>query len=152
MITTWLAMTLAIVGIGHAICKKGGMIDSVSEVAYIIPHWAFSSWIALTGILLMPDMMEHLPENWQWMGFMCIVGLCCVAASSYYKTEAKVLHFVGGWMCALFAMMIVSFNCWPLLLCWLAYLPAMWAFGWWCYTSWAEILVFVLLVTVLIFC
>ena len=95
MITTWLAITLAIIGVGHATCKKGAVLDSVSEIAYIIPHWAFSSWTALVGILLMPDIMEHLPENWQWIGFFCIVGLCCVAASSYYKTEAKALRRTG---------------------------------------------------------
>ena len=73
MITTWLAITLAIIGVGHATCKKGAVLDSVSEIAYIIPHWAFSSWTALVGILLMPDIMEHLPENWQWIGLFVIV-------------------------------------------------------------------------------
>ena len=151
MITTWLAITLAIIGVGHATCKKGAVLDSVSEIAYIIPHWAFSSWTAIVGILLMPDIMEHLPENWQWIGFFCIVGLCCVAASSYYKTEAKALHYIGGWLCGICATIVVAMTCWNLLLWWLLYLAAMLVCWWKCYTFWAEILVFVLLNIALIF-
>ena len=152
MITTWLAIMLAIVGIGHATCRKGAVLDSVSEMAYIIPKWAFSSWVALMGILLMPDIMEHLQENRQWIGFLCIAGLYCVAASPCYKTDEKLLHFVGGWLCGLCATAIVGMWCWQLFVCWAGYLIAMLFFGWKCYTFWAELLVFALLVAVLIFC
>ena len=152
MITTWCAITLMIIGVGHATCKKGGVLDSISEMAYIIPHWAFSSWTALMGILLMPDIMEHLPENRQWIGFLCIVGLCCVAASSYYKTEAKLLHYVGGWICGICATYIVAANCWECLLCWLLYLAAMLVCWWKCYTFWAELTAFTQLIIVLIVC
>ena len=104
----------------YAAFKKGSVPESVSEIAYIIPHWAFSMWIVCVGILVMPAMMEHLTENWQWVGFLSVVGLCCVAASAYYKTESKVLHYVGGCLCALCATIVTAIiNPW-LLLAWLA--------------------------------
>lgn len=152
MITTGIAVLLAVLVCLVATSWKNDMLDSVSEIAYIIPHWAFSSWIALTGILLMPDMMEHLPDGWQWIGFFCIVGLMCVAASSYYRTEEKWLHYIGGWMCGICAMIVVAFNCWPLLLLWLVYIGCMWVCGWYCFTFWAEFTVFGILCLCLSYC
>ena len=87
-----LSLLVAMAVVIYAARKKGDVPDSVSEIAYIIPHWAFSSWIAIVGILLMPDLMEHLPDGLQFIGFLSVVGLLCVAASSYYRTEAAHLH------------------------------------------------------------
>ena len=145
-----IALLVAAMVVTIATIKKKGVPDSVSEIAYIIPHWAFSSWIAVVGVLLMPDMMEHLPDGLQFIGFLSVVGLLCVAASSYYRTEAAPLHYVGGILCALCATVVTAIINPLLLLGWLLYLIEMLIAKWrnWCF--WGEVLVFVLLVAALI--
>ena len=87
---------IAMAVLAYATHKKGGVLESVSEVAYIIPSWAFTVWIAIVGMLLAPELVDKLPEGLKWVGFLVVVGLFAVAASPYYKTESKVLHYGGG--------------------------------------------------------
>ena len=145
MITTIIALILAMLVCIVATSWKNDMLDSVSEIAYVIPHWSFTIWIALTGILIMPDIMEHLPENRQWIGFLCVVGLFLVAASSYYKTQERVLHYIGGWLCGICAMYVVTTVCWYWLFGWAVYVGAMFLCRWCCYTFWCEYTAFCML-------
>ena len=101
-----------------AVRRKGAMLDSVSEVAYILPKWAFTVWMAIVGVLLMPGLMESLSENRQWLGSLAVVGALCVAASPYYKTESRVLHYGGGAFCAILSTVIVAMLQPWLLLAW----------------------------------
>lgn len=87
---------VAIAVLVFATYRKGCVLDSVSEIAYIIPSWAFTAWIAVVGILLAPELFDKLPNDWKWVGFLVIAGLFAVAASPYYKTDSKVLHYGGG--------------------------------------------------------
>ena len=88
--------------------KKGSSPDSVSEVAYILPKWVFTIWIAAMGLLLMPGLMENLPENLKWVGFLVVACSFGVAATPYYKAEARTLHYVGGILCAVLSLFIVA--------------------------------------------
>lgn len=137
------AYILALAVVVCATIKKGSLPESISEIAYIIPHWAFSIWIAFVGILVMPGMMEHLDENWQWVGFLSVMGLLCVAASAYYKTESKILHYVGGCLCAICATIVTTIIEPCLLLAWIIY-PAFARSKSWLF--WGEVMVFTLLV------
>lgn len=136
------AFILAIAVVVYASIKKGSVPESISEIAYIIPHWAFSMWIAFVGILVMPGMMEHLDENWQWVGFMSVVGLFCVAASAYYKTESKILHYIGGCLCALCATVATAIIEPYLLLGWIVYPTVVFTKSW---LFWGEVVVITLL-------
>lgn len=148
-VTTILAVTLAVAVLAYATWKKGSLPDAVSEVAYIIPHTAFSIWIAVVGMLLMPGMMESLNDNVQFVGFLSVVGLLCVASSAYYKTEAKRLHYIGGCLCALCATVAVTFIQPLNLLLWIAYIPFLvWHRAYWVF--WAEVIVFTTLVLAII--
>lgn len=143
-----LSCVLAFSVVAIAAIKKKDVPESISEIAYIIPHWAFSSWIAIVGILLMPDMMDSLNEDRQWIGFLSIVGLMLVASSAYYKTEAKALHYVGGCLCAACASAVVAIIQPCLLFIWIAYAivmikpPRSWLF-------WGEVVIYALLVVAL---
>ena len=143
------ALVVALAVVFYATKKNNGIADSISEIGYIIPHWAFSIWIAVIGMLVMPDIMEVLPDGIQFIGFLSVAGLFCVAASSYYRTEAAPLHYIGGVMCAICATIVTAFVE-PLLLCvWPAYLMGMHIVQWqrWCF--WAEVVVFLVLVIAL---
>ena len=144
-----ISLLVALAMMPYAIVKKDGIPDSVSEIAYIIPHWAFSVWIAIVGMLLMPDMMDNLPDGLQFIGFLSVVGLFCVAASSYYRTEAAPLHYIGGIMCACCATAVTAIVCPEVLFGWLVYGLLMAETKWesWCFCG--ELMVLALLVLAL---
>lgn len=126
----------------YATIKNNGLPESVSEIAYIIPHWAFTVWIAAIGFLVMPGMMDSINENWQWIGFLSVAGLMCVAASAYYKTESKILHYIGGCLCALCATVATAIIEPYLLLGWIVYPAVVFTKSW---LFWGEVVVFTLL-------
>lgn len=143
--TALVSFAIALAGIAMAACRKRSVPESISEIGYLIPHWAFSSWVSVVGILLMPDMMDRLPGRWQWMGFMSVMGLLCVAASSYYRTESKALHYIGGWTCALCALaVVVVLRPWLMTL-WAVFLLLMVAWPGDKWLFWAEVMVYCLL-------
>lgn len=115
---TFLSFMLFALVMVLAVTRKGAMLDSVSETAYILPKWAFTAWMALVGMMLMPGLMESLPESCRWLGFLAVVGALCVAASPYYKTESRVLHYGGGAFCAILSTVIVAMLQPWLLLAW----------------------------------
>ena len=144
-----LALLVTLGVVVRAVIKSKEIPDSLSAIAYVIPHWEFSMWVAVIGILVMPDMMHALSDNTQFIGFLSVVGLFCVAASSYYRTEYAPLHYIGGIMCALCATAVTALIQPFLLLLWSVYLIGMLLMAWrrWCF--WAEIVVFTLLVVAL---
>lgn len=138
-------MILFVAVVGFAMWKKRGIPDSVSEIGYVIPSWAFTAWITLLGMLAMPMMMEVLTDSYQVVGFFAIVGLLCVASSPFYRTEEKALHYIGGGICALCATIVTMMVAKELLLCWLGYLMVMTVVRWKCWCFFAEVFVIVLL-------
>ena len=148
--TILLPIIIALIGVGYAIYRTKEIPESVSSIAYIMPHWAFSVWIALTGLSTLPFILEALSDGWQWVGFLSIVGLLIVASSSYYKTEEKTLHWVGGILCAVCALIVVAIARPWLLLLWIPFFLALmkWPNDKWFF--WTEVMVYELLITSMI--
>ena len=144
-----ISLLVALAMMPYAIVKKDGIPDSVSEIAYIIPHCVFSVWIAIVGMLLMPDIMDSLPEGLQFIGFLSVIGLFCVAASSYYRTEAAPLHYIGAILCACCATVVTAMVRPEVLFGWFVYALLMTETKWesWCF--WGEVMVLILLVLAL---
>ena len=141
-----LALLVALAVVVFVTIKSDEIPDSISAIAYIIPHWTFSVWIAVIGMMIMPDVIVTLPDNLQFIGFFSVVGLFFVAASSYYRTEAAPLHYIGGIMCAVCATIVSALISPLFLFVWPVYLMSMHMIAWqqWCF--WAEIVVFLVLV------
>lgn len=114
-------VAILIVGMLYYTCIQDGVPESISEISYIVPKWVFSVWAMLVGICLMPPLMDALSPSWQWLGFLMVVGMACVASSPYYKTESVKLHYIGAAVCFVFALLIIGMvKPWALLL-WLVY-------------------------------
>lgn len=141
-----LALTVTIYCIGRV--KR--CLDSISEISYILPHWMFTVWIASIALLLSPAIIDHLPDNLKWIGFVSIVGLLTVAASSYYKTENSTMHYAGGWICGIGFMVVVFLNIPHLLFGWSLYLIIMLAKKWKDWVFWMEIVTFLMLIITLL--
>ena len=151
MVTTWIACWLVVAVLAWAMVRKGGLLESVSETAYVIPRWAFSIWIVAVGMLLLPGLIEHLHGGAEWVGFLLALGLLLVGGSSCYKEEMTVLHYIGGIMAVVCASFVTVVDCPWLFWGWFLYLVAMvwkpsvyWLF-------WAEVTVFVLMIAAMVF-
>ena len=118
---TYIAIILVIGMICWSWIQTKSIPDSISAVSYIIPKWLFSTLSMLVGILLMPSLMELLEVEYQWVGFLMVVGLACVAASPYYKTEQTKLHYAGAILCFIFAQIVIGITKPWLLVIWMLY-------------------------------
>lgn len=94
---------------------------SISEIAYIFPKWLFTILILGLCILVMPNTLDALNDNYKFIAFFIMFGLWCVAASPYYKTDKSFFHYMGAIICFISMLcVIISIN--PLyLLCWVIY-------------------------------
>lgn len=117
-----LSFILTILVLAYATYKKKSILNSISEIAYIIPSWVFTIWLSFIGILLMPSLMTILSANLQWLGFLMIFGLFIVAASPYYRTESKILHYIGGTLSIVCATAITAILKPILLIMWTLFL------------------------------
>ena len=109
---------------------KNSLPDSLSSFAYVVPKWLFSIWVMLVGISLMPPLMSTI--HFQWIGFIMVLGLTCVAASPYYREEYKILHYSGAVLCFLAALVSVALTDPNWLLIWVVYpLLVLWKPKYW---------------------
>ena len=117
----FLGIILLLFMVGYSVIKANRIPQSISETAYIVPKWVFTVGIMLIGITFMPYIIMLLSVKYEWLAFLFILGLWCVAASPYYKTEQVKLHYIGAVVCFL-NIMAITFLIKPLcLLIWVIY-------------------------------
>lgn len=146
-----MAIILAVTYAALARKKKGDNLNSVSSIAYILPSWAFTAVLGVESILLAPSIFDHLSEQWTFIGFLCLLGMWGVASSPYFHTEAKVMHYIGGYLFCVMAQVIVALNNPFLLLGWLPTIAYVLFSRKSDITFWAEVTAYVLLVFNLMF-
>lgn len=112
-------LLLCMVGISTYIAKR--FPESISEIAYIFPKWLFTILIMCLAMLVTPGILSVLSINYQWLGFLVIFGLWCVASSPYYKTEYIKLHYFGAILCFISAICIIILTKPLYLTIWLLY-------------------------------
>lgn len=95
--------------------------DSISSYSYHIGFTEFSLWSILMVSLLMAPLMSVLIslDNYIWVaGIVTLFGLLMVGISPKYRTENKVIHYAGGYLCGVASQVIVGFLNPMLLLFW----------------------------------
>lgn len=102
-------MTLAslciMVGYLLAMAKKYGRQEVISEYAYKGGAWLFSLSVGLSAALLMPPMIERVPEDFQFLGFLAPAALLFVAAAPHYKGEDSKVHKWAAGLAAVFCVL-----------------------------------------------
>ena len=97
---TMIAAAVAVLYLLHAVIthNNGKIPQSISETSYLtLAHKGlFSAIMGVESALLLPTLLDKSAENTQFLGFLSIIGLLMVAASPYYKTENRLMHYLGG--------------------------------------------------------
>ena len=112
-------LLLCMIGVATYIAKR--FPDSISEIAYIFPKWLFTILIGILAILVTPGIIAIVSINYQWLAFLVIAGLWCVASSPYYKTEEIKLHYFGAILCFVSALAIIIMTKPIYLIIWVLY-------------------------------
>ena len=111
-----LGLLLMVLYVGLAWKKKEEIPVSVSSISYIFSKSAFSTVMSLYALLTMPQTLEKLPEDLDFIGFLSFVGIILVASSPYFRTEKKMLHNIGGFLFGILSQVVVGIiNPWLLL-------------------------------------
>lgn len=101
--------------------KAKELPDSVSSFSYYVGVIRFSLWVAATGVILLFASLYVLPSKYTYIGGVMSAGLLMVAATPYYRTENKVLHYVGGYLFGLASQVVVALLTPWLLILWVLF-------------------------------
>ena len=99
-----LSVAMAIV----AAKKAKELPDSVSSFSYYVGDVRFSLWATMTAAVLLFSSLHALPPKQGYIAGLMSAGLLMVAASPRYRTENKVLHYVGGYLFGLASQVVVA--------------------------------------------
>jgi len=70
----------------YIIIKNKKIPESISASVYVTKYkWTFSIIMWLLGILLMPYMLENLPENYKFLGFLLCGGIIGIGTDPLIK-------------------------------------------------------------------
>ena len=112
-----LSVAMAIV----AAKKAKELPDSVSSFSYYVGDVRFSLWATMTAAILLSSSLHVLPPKHAYIAGLLSVGLLMVAASPCYRTENKVLHYVGGYLFGLASQVVVALVMPWLLILWILF-------------------------------
>lgn len=88
--------------IGIAICLvllmsmviTAGTQDSISQLA---KQWRWLLLIALwSQVLILPQMLDMTPQNWEWMPFLGIFAISICGGASLFKKEDNLTHMIAA--------------------------------------------------------
>lgn len=108
-----------------SVVLRWGVPKSLSRTFFSIKNkWIFSAVIASSFGLIMSPLMDILPEMWQWLGFITVVGGLFVAFAPNLEDDLEEqVHMAGAVILGLSSQMIVAIlNPWMLLV-WVTWIP-----------------------------
>lgn len=101
--------------------KAKELPDSVSSFSYYVGDVRFSLWTTTMAAVLLFTSLHALPPKQGYIAGMMGVGLLMVAASPCYRTENKVLHYVGGYLFGMASQIVVALLIPWLLILWVLF-------------------------------
>lgn len=137
-----ISIVLAILGVGWFTKRKGELPVSVSSIVYDLPkkvQFLWTLWIWLTIGLIVPPMIEALPDIWQFVGFLfALCGLFC-GAMPLTDEDTEAWH---GWLgigAGVLSQVCVALACAWWLLVWMV-LVVLIGLGAWSDKPWVQTL------------
>lgn len=104
---------------------RWGVPKSLSRTYFSIKHkWIFSACVATSAGFLLPTLINILPEEWQWLGFLSVVGAVSVAFAPNLNDELQEqAHMGGAIILGLASQGVAAVICPLVLMIWLCWIP-----------------------------
>lgn len=90
------SIVLTVLFIGTAIALKKQIPESISSLEYIFPHGLWTIWLWAVTILITPPLLDAIPEDWKFLGFLTVTCLMFVGAMPLIPTESNKAHNILG--------------------------------------------------------
>jgi len=91
------SIVLAVLFVGTATALKKQIPESVSAMVYAFPFkWLWTIWLWAVTILITPSLLDAMPEDWKFLGFLTIGCLMFVGAMPLIPTESNKAHNILG--------------------------------------------------------
>lgn len=125
-----ISLLMAVLYVGAAIIIKKEIPESISSMVYVLPEggwrWLWTIWIWFQGFLLISPLMDSLPEEWRWLGFLTIASLVfCGAMPLFIKEQNKWHNILGVSSGVLSQFCVLVINPWFLFI-WILMISALW--------------------------
>lgn len=116
--------SLLLVGAGIIIaCEYNReMPQSISAIVHDLPkkkQWIWSAWLAAVSSLILPSLLEALPEGVEFLGFLTIACLLGTAATPLVEKDTRLGHHILAICTGVLSQACVAFICPSWLLVWL---------------------------------
>lgn len=105
-----------------AITKAKKLPDSISAMVYAFGkagRWTWTAWIFLCAFLIMPPLIEAMPDNVRFLAFFMAASLAFCGAMPLMMNEKNTGHYVCGILAGIFSQICVAIICHWCLLWWL---------------------------------
>lgn len=111
MIIVSLAILLGYISI---MLYKYGVPDYLSDLAYLYNKDVFTMCIGGAALLMFIPMMTVIPENIEFLGFLCVAALVFVSVAPMYKDQDKVVHKVAAYTSGILGIICSFALCWQI--------------------------------------
>jgi len=94
-----ISSVFAVLYVGAVIWSKRQMPDSVSAMVYLLPNagqWLWGAWLFTIGGLLLPPMLESMPDSLSFIAFLTVVCLFGTAVTPLVQQDMRKLHNIFG--------------------------------------------------------
>ena len=120
-----LSVLLVVLYVGTAIWHGRKLPDSVSAMVYLLPRagqWIWTLWLWVVSFLIIPSLLETLPEDLTAFGFLTIVCLCFSGAMPLVKNEANTMHYAFAIAGGILSQVCVAIICPSWLTAWMLFI------------------------------
>lgn len=96
--------------------------ESISAFVYSLRggrRWVWSAWLVAVSVLLMPQLLELLPDGTEFFGFLTVVCLMGAAITPMVRKETRRLHTTLAVIAGVLSQVCVLIICPWWLLVWL---------------------------------
>ena len=96
VLLAFLSFVVAAVFLAHHVIV-GGVPKSISSLVNRMRwKWLWSLWLGVTGFLLLPLLLDELPETFKFVGFLMFIALLGTALTPVFVDKNRKAHNIFG--------------------------------------------------------
>lgn len=106
------------------ITKDKEIPNSISQMVYSLEEkmkWTFTMVMMIVGFMIVPQLMEVINPNYEFLGFLTVLGIFGVGADPLVKGEKNIVHYVSAAIMGISSQIIVLMNMSNLMYMWIPY-------------------------------